>query len=78
MASDYKNKIVSDYRVMLGKPVIKGTRITVELILRKLSEGATVQDIEKMYPHLRTDDIMAALMYASDVVANEEVIDVTK
>lgn len=59
---------------MLGKPVIKGTRITVELLLRKLSEGATNSDLLLMYPHLQEADIMAALMYASDIVANEEVI----
>lgn len=59
---------------MLGKPVIKGTRMTVELLLRKLSEGATAQDLTAMYPHLEEVDIRAALMYVSDIVANEEVI----
>ena len=62
---------------MLGKPVIKGTRITVELILRKLSEGATTSDLLAMYPHLQEADVLAALMYASEVMANEEMI-VTK
>lgn len=71
---NYRERILSDHLIMLGKPVIKGTRITVELILRKLSEGATVQDLLVMYPHLQQDDVMAALMYASDLVANEEVI----
>ena len=71
---NYRERIVSDYQVMLGKPVIKGTRITVELLLRKLSEGATTADLLSMYPHLQEVDVMAALMYASDIVANEEVI----
>lgn len=71
---DYKERIVSDYQIMLGKPIIKGTRITVELLLRKLSEGATTQDLLAMYPHLQEDDVLAALMYASNVLANEEVI----
>lgn len=71
---NYKERIVSDYQIMLGKPVIKGSRITVELILRKLSEGATTSDLLMMYPHLQEIDIMASLMYASDVLANEEVI----
>ncbi|QMW02167.1 DUF433 domain-containing protein [Spirosoma foliorum] len=71
---NYKERIESDHRVMLGKPVVKGTRITVELLLRKLSEGATTPDLLKMYPHLQEADVMAALMYASDVLANEEVI----
>ncbi|AKD58006.1 DUF433 domain-containing protein [Spirosoma radiotolerans] len=71
---NYKDRLVSDYQIMLGKPVIKGTRITVELILRKLSEGAVIADLLAMYPHLQEADILAALMYASDVMANEEVI----
>jgi uncharacterized protein (DUF433 family) len=59
---------------MLGKPVVKGTRITVELILRKLSEGATTTDLLAMYPTLVEADIFAALTYASDLLANEEMI----
>lgn len=59
----YKDKITSNYKVMLGKPVIKGTRITVELILRKLSQGANNQDILQMYPHLKEEDVLACLEY---------------
>jgi uncharacterized protein (DUF433 family) len=73
---NYQERITADYRVLLGKPVIKGTRITVELILRKLSQGATVQDLLAMYPHLEEADVLAALTYASEVIANEEVINV--
>ena len=54
---NYRERIESDYQIMLGKPVIKGTRITVELILRKLSEGATTSDLIAMYPHLQEADI---------------------
>ena len=71
---NYKDRIVSDHQIMLGKPVIKGTRITVELILRKMSEGASIADLLAMYPHIQELDILAALMYASDMLANEEVI----
>jgi uncharacterized protein (DUF433 family) len=53
-------------KVMLGKPVIRGTRITVELILRKLAEGATPKDLIEAYPHLTEDDIAAAMPYADD------------
>lgn len=59
---------------MLGKPVVKGTRLTVELLLRKLSEGATIADLITMYPNLQEADVLAALNYASDMMANEEVI----
>ena len=55
--------------VMLGKPVIRGTRVTVELLLRKLSEGATEDDLLDAYPHLTHDDIKAAIAYAADMVA---------
>jgi len=67
-------RIEVDPRVMLGKPVIRGTRIPVELILRKLSEGATEEDILDAYPHLSLEDIRAAEAYAADVVAREDVI----
>jgi uncharacterized protein (DUF433 family) len=75
---NYKDRITSDHQVMLGKPVIRGTRITVELILRKMSEGATTNDLLTMYPSLQQEDVMAALMYASEVLANEEVIGLDK
>lgn len=71
---NYKERIISDHQVMLGKPVIKGTRITVELLLRKLSEGATTSDLLAMYPNLQEADVLAALNYAYDILANEEVI----
>jgi uncharacterized protein (DUF433 family) len=57
--------------VMMGKPVIRGTRIPVELILRKLSEGATEADLLDAYPRLTPSDIRAALAYAADTLAHE-------
>jgi len=75
---NYKNRITSDYKIMLGKPVIKGTRITIELILRKMSEGATATTILKMYPKLELEDLMACLNYAADVIAKEEIIEIAK
>jgi uncharacterized protein (DUF433 family) len=53
-------------KVMMGKPVIRGTRIPVELILRKLSEGAKEPDLLKAYPKLQPGDIQAARNYAGD------------
>ncbi len=61
-------------KVMLGKPVIRGTRITVELILRKLSQGATEADLMDAYPRLAQEDIRAAMAYAADTLANEETL----
>ena len=62
----YTEHIEIDPKIMLGKPVIRGTRVTVELVLRKLSEGASDQDLLAAYPHLSRDDIRAALAYAAD------------
>lgn len=59
-------------KLMLGKPVIRGTRITVELILRKLGEGATERELLEAYPHLKRQDIQAAMSYAADTLAHEE------
>ena len=58
--------------IMLGKPVFRGTRIPVELILRKLGEGAEVEDLLDAYPRLSTESLQAALLYASQVLAHEE------
>ena len=60
--------------VMQGKPAIRGTRIPVELLLRKLAEGATVDDLLDAYPRLVADDIRAALDYAADTIAHEAVL----
>lgn len=68
------NRIEVNPKVMMGKPVIKGTRIPVELILRKLSEGATLEELLDAYPHLSPLDIQAALAYAAEVLAFEETI----
>jgi len=62
-------RIVIDPAVMMGKPVIRGTRITVELILRKLAEGATEADLLADYPHLPTDDLRAAIAYGAASIA---------
>ena len=71
---DYKERIGLDPDIMLGKPTIKGTRITVELILRKLSEGASEKELLEAYPHLQRLDILAALSYGADVISKEEMI----
>ncbi len=60
--------------IMLGKPMIRGTRIPVELILRKLSEGATEADLLDAYPRLTQADIHAVLAYAVDSVVQEAIL----
>jgi len=67
------NRIIVNPKVMAGKPVIKGTRIPVEQILRLLAQGLTVERVLEDYPHLTKDDIMAALLYAAKIMGKEEV-----
>ncbi len=69
-----QERIEINPEVMLGKPVIRGTRITVELILRKLSEGATEADLLEAYPRLTRQDIQAALAYAASSLAHETIL----
>jgi len=65
--------IVSDPNVMAGKPVIRGTRITVELLLRKLAVGQTVNQILEDYPHITWEGLKAALEFAADSVRFDHV-----
>lgn len=68
-------RIVQDKNIMMGKPVIKGTRITVEFILEQLSNGATVDWMLDSYPHLKREDVLESLRYAFAVVSNEEIVE---
>ena len=77
MKTDWKRYIVSDPKVMLGKPTIKGTRITVELILEKVSRGEDFSQILESYPHLSKKAIYACFSYASDSIKNETAYSLT-
>jgi uncharacterized protein (DUF433 family) len=65
---DYREIIVCNPGVMMGKPVIVGTRITVELILQKLAAGETVEQILEAHPRLNEDAVRAALAFAADAL----------
>ena len=67
-------RIAADPGVMMGKPCIKGTRITVELILRELGAGRSFADILDAYPQLTEDDVRAALAFAADYLQHETVL----
>ena len=71
---DYRKHIQSNSKVMLGKPTVKGTRITVELLLWKIAGGYTFEEILEMYPHLKLNDILASIAYAAAIMESEEVI----
>jgi len=68
------DRIEVNPKKMLGKPVIRGTRVPVELILRKLSQGAGEADLLDAYPRLTAEDIKAAIGYAADTLAHEETV----
>jgi uncharacterized protein (DUF433 family) len=63
-----KNYVISNPKIMMGKPIIAGTRITVELILEKLSAGESIEQIIKEHPQLSTETIKAALAFAAQVL----------
>ncbi len=73
-----QDKIVSDYAVMFGKPVIAGTRITVELILEQMATGQTVEQILESYPHLTREGVLAAIAYAVRVFKADVVLPIPK
>lgn len=70
---DWQVRIVIDPAVLAGKPVIKGTRISVELIIDLLGRGWTVENILEEYEHLTREDIQACLAYAGDMLKSERV-----
>ncbi|MFZ1642460.1 MAG: DUF433 domain-containing protein [Candidatus Contendobacter sp.] len=65
--------IVADPTIMMGKPVISGTRITVELILEKLAAGESIEQIVEAHPRLTREAVRAALAFASDVLRSETI-----
>ena len=73
MDEELRQRIIINPKVMAGKPVIRGTRIPVELIVRMMAQGIPESDILREYPRLQPDDIRAALAYAAQVLADEEV-----
>jgi uncharacterized protein (DUF433 family) len=77
MDEQFGQRISINPRVMVGKPVIRGTRIPVELIVRMLAQGIPESDILREYPRLQPEDIRAALVYAAQVLAHEDVFPLT-
>ena len=68
------DRIVIDHEILAGKPVIKGTRIPVYLIIELLGNGLTEKEVLRQYPTLKKEDIKAALLYASKCIENEKTI----
>ncbi len=70
----WRERIVADPEVLAGKPAIRGTRISVELILDRLAAGWTVDGLIDAYPHLQREDVQAALAFAADLMGEERYI----
>ncbi len=70
---DWHDRIVVDPKVLVGKPVIKGTRISVEFIIDLLARGWTAEQILQEYDHLALEDIHACLAYAGELLREEKV-----
>jgi len=77
MSEALLQRIVVDPKIMVGKPVIRGTRVPVELVLRMVAQGVPEAEILREYPRLQPEDIRATLMYAAEVIAGEDVFPVT-
>jgi uncharacterized protein (DUF433 family) len=73
MATDWRQRITIDPAILLGKPVVRGTRLAVELILDLVASGWSFDDVLASYPGLTTEDIRACVAYAVDVLAEERV-----
>ena len=70
---NWRERIVIDPQVLVGKPVIKGTRISVELVIDLLGRGYSQEQVLEQYDHLKPEDIQACLAYASDVLKSERI-----
>lgn len=73
-----QSRIVFDPDVLSGKPIIKGTRISVEIILEWLASGMSTEEIMTEYPHLKKADILAAVTYAAKALKHEELVIIGK
>lgn len=70
MELNWRNHIYSDETILLGKPVIKGTRISVELILELFSEGWTSEQVLESYPNIKEEDVKAVFSYLKECICN--------
>ena len=75
---EWRDRIVSDPDILVGKPVIKGTRISIELILGWLANGWTHEQILESYPNITREDILAALAFATERLHEEDYIPLPK
>jgi uncharacterized protein (DUF433 family) len=73
MHRDWQERIVVDPKVLVGKPLIRGTRLSVEFILDLLANDWTIEQVISEYPQLEREDVMAVLKYAAEMAKEEKV-----
>ncbi len=75
---DWKNRITVDSQVLVGKPIIRGTRISVELLMERLADGWTMEQVLSSYPRVTRDDVLAAIAFVTEVFREEEYVAIQK
>jgi uncharacterized protein (DUF433 family) len=76
--TDWKERIVVNPKILVGKPIIKGTRISVELILDRVADGWSMEDLLASYPHISREDVLAALSFAAALFKEETFVAIGK
>ncbi len=76
--TDWKDRIVVDPEILFGKPIIKGTRISVDLIMDRLADGWTLEDIMAAYPRVTRADVLAAIAFVTEVFREEDYVALRK
>ena len=75
---DWREYIVSDPNILVGKPVVKGTRLSVELVLERLADGWTAEDLFQSYPRLTPEALQAVFAFAAEVLKDEDYVALAK
>ena len=75
---DWRERITSEPDILMGKPTVKGTRISVELIVGWLAQGWTHEQLLESYPHITRDDILAALAFTAEMLRDEQYVAIHK
>lgn len=78
MKHRWTKRIATNPDILTGKPIVAGTRISVELILDCMASGWSVDKVVEAYPHITPDDVLAALAFAADVMRNKPFVSVAE
>ena len=76
--TEWRERITVDPAILVGKPIIKGTRISVELLMERLADGWTTEEILESYPRLTREDVLAAIAFVTEVFRDEDFVAISK